>query len=68
MTEEADPSTLSYEQLIESLERTLERMAAGQVGLEETVDLYEQAGRLHDLAAERLAHIQERIDRLTDGT
>jgi len=68
MTDPDDPSTLSYEQLVEALERTVERMAAGEVGLEETVDLYERAGSLHDLAAERLARIQERIDRLTEGT
>jgi len=61
---ELDPSKLTYEQLIEVLERTIERMAAGDVGLEETVELYERAGRLHDLAAERLARIQERIENL----
>lgn len=66
MTENEDPAQLTYEQLVEALERTIERMAAGDVGLEETVELYERAGHLHDLAAERLARIQERIDRLTD--
>jgi exonuclease VII small subunit len=40
-------------------------MADGQLGIEEAVDLYEQAGRLHALAADRLAQVQARIDRLT---
>lgn len=68
MTEDQDPSKLTYEQLVEALEHTIERMAAGDVGLEETVELYERAGRLHELAAERLARISERIEHLTDET
>ena len=62
-----DPATLTFEQLVEELERTSERMAAGQIGIEEATDLYERAGRLHALAAERLARIQERIEKLTAG-
>ena len=62
-----DESSLTFEQLVEELERTIERMAAGQIGIEEATDLYERAGRLHALAAERLARIQERIEKLTAG-
>ncbi len=62
-----DESSLTFEQLVEELERTIEAMAAGQIGIEEATDLYERAGRLHALAAERLARIQGRIERLTAG-
>lgn len=60
----ADDSSLTYEELVEALERLTRRMADGDVGIEEAVDLYERAGRLHTQASERLARIQERIARL----
>ena len=56
---------MTYEQLVDALEQLTRRMADGQIGIEEAVELYERAGRLHDLASERLARVQERIDRLT---
>ena len=67
MSGPGEESALTFEQLVEELERTIERMAAGQIGIEEATDLYERAGRLHALATERLARIQERIERLTTG-
>ncbi|HET7486761.1 MAG TPA: exodeoxyribonuclease VII small subunit [Acidimicrobiales bacterium] len=57
----------TYEQLVEALEALTQRMADGDVGIEEAVDLYERAGRLHAQAAERLARVQERIERLDAG-
>ena len=57
---------MTYEQLVDALEQLTRRMADGQIGIEEAVELYERAGRLHDLASERLARVQERIDRLTE--
>jgi exodeoxyribonuclease VII small subunit len=55
---------LTYEQLVVRLEALTTRMAAGDIGIEEAADLYEEAGRLHDQAAARLARVQERIDQL----
>jgi exodeoxyribonuclease VII small subunit len=60
----ADFDGLTYEQLVEQLEELTTRMAAGDIGIEEAADLYEQAGRLHDQAVARLARVQERIDAL----
>lgn len=60
-----DGESMTYEQLVESLERLTQRMADGDVGIEEAVDLYEQAGRIHAQAAERLARIKDRIATLT---
>lgn len=59
-----DVSSMTYEELVDALEQLTHRMADGDVGIEEAVDLYERAGRLHAQAAERLAGIQERIARL----
>lgn len=58
----------TYEQLVAELEALTDRMASGDLGIEEAADLYEQARALHDAAAERLARVQARIDALaTDG-
>ena len=56
-----DGSDLTYEELVEALEELTRRMADGAIGIEEVVELYERAGRLHALATERLARVQERI-------
>lgn len=56
--------SLSYEELVEALEELTRRMADGGIGIEEVVELYERAGRLHALAADRLARVQARIDAL----
>lgn len=58
-------ASMTYEELVDSLEQLTQRMADGDVGIEEAVDLYERAGRLHARAAERLARIQDRIAHLT---
>ena len=54
----------SFEQLLEELEALTVRMSRGDIGIEEAADLYEAADRLHTLAADRLAQVQERIERL----
>ncbi|HEX2699619.1 MAG TPA: exodeoxyribonuclease VII small subunit [Acidimicrobiales bacterium] len=59
-----DGASQTYEQLVESLEELTRRMADGAIGIEEAVELYERAGRLHQQAAERLARVQARIERL----
>jgi exodeoxyribonuclease VII small subunit len=60
--EQARYAAMTFEQLVATLEEITERMASGQIGIEEAADLYEQAERLHGLAAERLARVQARID------
>ena len=54
----------SYEELIEAMEAITTRMAAGDIGIEEVADLYEQVGRLHAEATSRLARVRERIEGL----
>lgn len=59
-----DLAALTYEQLVERLERLTDQMAAGDIGIEAAAALYEEAGRLHAIATERLAAIATRIDAL----
>jgi len=47
-----------------ALEQVTERLAAGDLGIEAAVDLYEEAQRLHALASERLAQVQARVEAL----
>ena len=62
----ADPlDGMTFEQLVDELETTIDRMASGSLGIEEVTDLYERAGRLHAAATARLASIQARIEALT---
>ena len=55
---------LSFEELVAALEALTDRLASGQIGIEEAADLYEQAELLHGAATERLAKVQARIDAL----
>ena len=65
MTPDREPT---FEELVAQLEQLTDRIAAGDIGIEEATALYEEAGRLHALAAERLARVQERIEKLqSDG-
>ena len=66
MTDTGDLAALSYEELVEKLEDLTRRIASGEVGIEEASELYERAGAIHRLAAERLAQVRARIERL-DG-
>ena len=66
MTDTRDLAALTYEQLVEKLEDLTRRIASGEVGIEEASELYERAGVIHRLAAERLAQVRARIERL-DG-
>ena len=57
-------SELTFEQLLAALEELTERMAAGDIGIEEAASLYERAGELHAAASARLAAVQARIESL----
>ena len=61
---DADLDAMTYEQLLAELESLTARMAAGDIGIEAAAELYERAGVLHAAASERLAKVQERIDKL----
>ena len=62
-----DLAALSFEQLVEALEAITRQMAAGDIGIEAVADLYEQAGRLHAEASDRLDGVRRRIEALAGG-
>jgi exodeoxyribonuclease VII small subunit len=62
-----DYAAMTFEQLVAALEQLTERMASGRIGIEETAELYEEAERIHGLAAERLARVQARIEARRTG-
>jgi exodeoxyribonuclease VII small subunit len=57
-----DPRT--FEELMNALEEVTARLAAGDLGIEAAVDLYEEAQQLHALASARLAQVQARVEAL----
>lgn len=59
-----DLSGLSFEQLVDLLESITRRMASGDIGIEEVAGLYEDAGRLHAEASERLQRVRHRLEAL----
>ena len=63
--EEVSFEGVSFEGLMDALEGITARLAQGDIGIEVAADLYEQAERLHAVAAERLAQVQERVVRLS---
>lgn len=65
---EVNLGALSYEELVELLERLTQQMASGAVGIEEAARLYEQAGRVHAAAAKRLADVTARLEAMGAGT
>ncbi|HZQ57181.1 MAG TPA: exodeoxyribonuclease VII small subunit [Acidimicrobiales bacterium] len=62
-----DLSALTFEQLLERLEGITRRMAAGDIGIEAVTDLYEEAGRLHAEATERLERVRRRLATETEA-
>ena len=64
MDDRATWDQMTFEQLVAALEQLTDRMASGDIGIEEVADLYERAEMLHALATERLAKVQARIDAL----
>lgn len=62
--ENPDPDTSTFEELLERLEALTAQLSSGEVGIERAADLYEEAGRVYAAARDRLAAVQERIDRL----
>jgi exodeoxyribonuclease VII small subunit len=63
-SERAELASLRYEELVELLEDLTRRMASPDVGIEEAVGLFEQAGEVHSVATRRLAEVSERLERL----
>lgn len=59
---------LSFEELLEELERLTKQMAAGEIGIEEAAALYERAGAVHAAAVARLERVRARVEQLRPPT
>ena len=64
----SEPEPQTFEELMEALEALTDRLATGDLGIEQAAELYEQAEAVHDRARRRLAEVSERIARLTPGS
>jgi len=56
-----------FEDLLAELEAVTDRLANGEIGIEEAAELYEHASGLHRQAAERLDAVRARVERLRDA-
>ncbi|MGH9122655.1 MAG: exodeoxyribonuclease VII small subunit, partial [Acidimicrobiales bacterium] len=57
--EDGVDSARSFEELVAELESLTDRLAGGQIGIEEAAQVYARAELLHSLAGARLAAVQE---------
>jgi exodeoxyribonuclease VII small subunit len=55
----------TFEELMAQLEAIVEKLTAGDLGIEAATDLYEQAEKLHAAAAARLAQVRARVEALS---
>jgi exodeoxyribonuclease VII small subunit len=52
---------MTFEQLLEELERVTRQIESREIGIEAATDLYERAGQLHAAASMRLTSVEARI-------
>lgn len=72
MTDDADLLTLTdadlakrpFDELVAALQRTVQGLEAGNAGLEESIELYKQALRLHAACETRLREAELQITEL----
>lgn len=55
-----------FEDLVAELEAVTDRLASGDIGIEEAAGLYERAERLHRQATERLEAVRARVEQLRE--
>ncbi len=66
--DQGDVSKLSFEQAMESLNALVEKLEQGDLGLEESVKLYEKGIKLQRLCEERLREAEMKVEKLaTEG-
>ena len=55
---------LPFDELVAALQRTVQQLEAGSVGLEESIELYQRGLRLHTACEARLRDAELRISEL----
>lgn len=61
----ADIASLSFEQALAALEDIVQRLEAGNVDLEESIDIYTRGNQLRAHCEAKLATAQARIEKIT---
>jgi exodeoxyribonuclease VII small subunit len=61
----ADIAAMSFEQSLAALEDIVQRLEAGNVDLEESIDIYTRGNQLRAHCEARLATAQARIEKIT---
>lgn len=59
-----EPATPGFEQALERLEQIVQRMEAGEMGLDEMVAAFEEGQRLVKLCTQKLNEVERRIELL----
>jgi exonuclease VII small subunit len=59
--------SMSFEQLVDTLDDLARRIASGAVGIEEAAQLYEVAGAVHEEASRRLERLRAKVEGLVGG-
>jgi exodeoxyribonuclease VII small subunit len=57
-------ATQPFDELVAALQRTVQQLEAGSVGLEESIELYQRGLRLHTACEARLRDAELRISEL----
>lgn len=65
MTTKKPQSELSYEQAVEKLEEIVRRIESGQVGLEDSIKLYEEGMALGKRCKEILTQAEQRVEQVS---
>lgn len=64
-----DIRQLSFEQALSELETIVDRLEAGDVALEESIEIYQRGAQLRAYCDEKLQNAQARIEKITgDGS
>ncbi|MEM7422209.1 MAG: exodeoxyribonuclease VII small subunit [Pseudomonadota bacterium] len=68
--EETPIDSMSFEEALAALEDVVRRLEAGQVPLEQSIDLYERGERLRERCDDRLKQAELRVEKIvgSDGS
>lgn len=62
-----DIRAMSFEEAMAGLEEIVRKLESGQVGLEDSIDMYTRGAQLKSHCQAKLAAAQEKVDRIVVG-
>lgn len=60
----ADIAKMSFEEALQELEQIVEKLDSGQVGLDQSIDIYTRGSLLKQHCDAKLRNAQERVDKI----